>query len=126
MCSAARLWQDMVRIANTVLSRYPKPGTPNPLVSVHTFSLTSYLDSHLVDPSKQWLSWPDQLMEGDQIISEVAWVGPNTLLVKEVDRASKVGNVVLFQNGTSRGRVVRKLGKEGEQGDDGWIDQARS
>lgn len=58
----------------------------------------------------------------NRIISEVNWVSDNGLLIKEVDRAARVGNVVLFKVGERDGTVVRKLGKEGEEGDDGWID----
>lgn len=46
----------------------------------------------------------------------------HALLVKEVDRAARTGSVVLFTNNQSEGKVVRKLGKDGEEGDDGWID----
>jgi len=61
-----------------------------------------------------------------RIIAEVSWLGPQDLLVKEVDRSAKKGNVVLFTGGQARGSVVRTLGKEGEEGDDGWIDHVRS
>ncbi len=53
---------------------------------------------------------------------EVVWVGPAALLIKETDRAARIGNVVLFDDDASRGVVVRKLGREGEEGEDGWID----
>lgn len=102
--------------------RYPKPGTPNPLVTVHTFSLKSYSSSHLLSEAKKTLSWPDELPEADRVIDAVSWVSDDGLLLKEVDRASRVGRVVLFQGGASEGIVVRKLGKDGEEGDDGWID----
>jgi hypothetical protein len=59
----------------------------------------------------------------------VAWVSSDTLIVKEVDRTWTEGNVVLFDlregKGGEQGTIVRKLGKSGEQGDDGWIDQVR-
>ena len=57
-----------------------------------------------------------------RVISEVNWVSDDGLLVKEVDRAARTGSVVLFQGGEAEGKVVRKLGKDGEEGDDGWID----
>jgi hypothetical protein len=58
----------------------------------------------------------------DRIILEVAWVGDNDLLVKEVDRAARKGSVVIFEAGRNEGVVTRVLGQEGEEGDDGWID----
>jgi dipeptidyl aminopeptidase len=57
-----------------------------------------------------------------RIIIEVGWVADDALLVKEIDRAARVGRVVLFEDGRSEGMVVRTLGKDGEEGDDGWID----
>jgi hypothetical protein len=53
---------------------------------------------------------------------EVGWVADDALIVKEVDRAARIGSVVLFTNSESVGKVVRKLGKDGEEGDNGWID----
>lgn len=61
----------------------------------------------------------------DRIILEVGWVGDRDLLVKEVDRAARRGSVVIFQDGESQGTVTRILGKDGEEGDDGWIDHVR-
>lgn len=109
-------------LAVNVRCRYPKPGTPNPLVTAFTFSVSDYLQSSSVVSAKKSLSWRGSMPEENRIIIEVAWVSDNSLLIKEVDRAARVGNVVLFQNGETSGTIVRKLGKEGEEGDDGWID----
>jgi dipeptidyl aminopeptidase len=57
-----------------------------------------------------------------RLISEVGWVGDDALLVKEIDRAARRGSVVIFQDGESEGKIVRRLGQDGEEGDDGWID----
>lgn len=119
---------------STVQMRYPKPGTPNPLVSVHTFSLTRFeyasangvASSAAVSQAKSTLTWPDEYPQDDRIITEVGWVGNDTLLVKEVDRPSRKGHVAVFTGGKSVGEVTRKLGKEGEQGDDGWIDHGQN
>lgn len=62
----------------------------------------------------------------DRIILEVGWVGDRDLLVKEVHRAARTGSVIIFANGHNEGKVTRVLGKEGEEGDDGWIDHVRS
>lgn len=106
--------------------RYPKPGTPNPTVTVHTFSLSS-----LSSPNVHRLTWPGEFPLPDRIITEVGWVADDALLVKEIDRAARDGNVVLFQfeseegkSKTMEGKIVRRLGKDGEEGDDGWIDHA--
>lgn len=116
-----------------VTMKYPKPGYRNPLVSVHVFDLDSYQSQSTApasDPKTftQELTWSGRRDLDDSIIQEIAWVGNATLLVKEVSRAADEGNVVICdlsqqQDGQlASGSVVRKLGKDGEQGDEGWID----
>lgn len=91
---------------------------------MHTFSLTTYAETGSLPRSKHELSWDGALPLDQRIIAEVAWVEDDTLLVKETDRAARRGSVVIF-NGREKGRVVRKLGKDGEEGDDGWIEAVR-
>ncbi|KAK8844035.1 hypothetical protein IAR55_006829 [Kwoniella newhampshirensis] len=98
--------------------KYPKPGTPNPIVSVHTYTLSTR--------SRAQLAWEGEMPLDDRIITEVEWVADDALLVKEIDRAARKGNVVLFQGSKSRGDIVRILGKDGEEGDDGWIDHGQN
>ena len=89
---------------------------------MHTFSLERYIADRKVSSAKQDLTWAGMIEEDQRVIAEVSWVGDDALLVKEVDRASRVGHVVLFEGGERQGKVVRQLGKDGEEGDDGWID----
>ncbi|OXH22780.1 dipeptidyl aminopeptidase, partial [Cryptococcus neoformans] len=92
--------------------KYPKPGTPNPTVTVHTFSLSSLSSSSSsASATTQRLTWPGEFPLPDRIITEIGWVADDALLVKEIDRAAKDGNVVLFQFGDQRGTEV-----EGEIG----------
>jgi dipeptidyl aminopeptidase len=102
--------------------RYPKPGTPNPLVTVHTFVIPIYTSTHSVAQAKHSLSWSGEIDPSERIITEVGWVGDDSLLVKEIDRAARLGKVIIFENGASEGQVTRTLGEQGEEGDDGWID----
>ncbi|XP_006461711.1 hypothetical protein AGABI2DRAFT_185824 [Agaricus bisporus var. bisporus H97] len=116
--------------------RYPKPGYPNPLVSVHIFDLGLYLeDSETatfgdlpIEHATLTLDWENRKPANDSIISEIAWVGNATLLVKEVNRNADSGSVIAFNLGAADsdsrtfGRVARKLGKDGEEGDEGWIE----
>ncbi|ORY33110.1 putative dipeptidyl-peptidase [Naematelia encephala] len=106
--------------------KYPKPGTPNPLVSVYTFSIRAYLETLEISQSKQALTWPGEMPLDSRIITEIAWVATDGLLVKEIDRAARRGQVIIFQGGASEGQVVRHLGKGGEEGDDGWIDHGQN
>ncbi|KZT68663.1 dipeptidyl aminopeptidase [Daedalea quercina L-15889] len=121
-----------------VTMKYPKPGYKNPLVSVHVFQLDEYLTNTrfggyqpaaLASASLQ-LDWNGKQSPDASIIQEIAWVGNETLLVREVNRAGNNGTVSIFDLSSSaalrsRGHVVRRLGKDGEQGDDGWIDAAQ-
>jgi dipeptidyl aminopeptidase len=103
-----------------LIARYPKPGTPNPLVTVRTFSLKDYARTGRAATKE--ISWSGQMPSDERIITEVQWVGDETLLVKETDRAARNGNVVIIGEGQSEGQVVRILGQGGEEGDEGWID----
>ncbi|KAH9930262.1 dipeptidyl aminopeptidase [Fomitopsis serialis] len=121
-----------------VTMKYPKPGYKNPLVSVHVFQLDEYLQdtrfggyqpAALASASLQ-LDWNGRQSADHSVVQEIAWVGNETLLVREVNRAGNNGTVSIFDLGQNtplrnRGHVVRRLGKDGEQGDDGWIDQAQ-
>ena len=105
--------------------RYPTPGHNNPIVSARVLDL-SLLDSGLSNASSLVadLDWDNRFERDDSILFNVAWVGNATLLLKESNRNFDDGNVVVFDltPGTFRGSVVRKLGKNGEENDDGWID----
>ena len=119
--------------------KYPKPGYHNPLVSVHVFDLGRYLE-RVADlggedvPAEEetlTLDWDGRRPVEDSVVLEVAWVGNGSLVLKEVNRNADDGNVLVFDLDDvdsfvrSRGRVVRRLGREGEEGDSGWIDNVR-
>lgn len=126
----------VVPYTTDVVMKYPKPGYNNPLVSVHVFDLGLYLEeaktastSDLpIEHATFTLDWESRKPANDGIILEVAWVGNATLIVKEVNRNADDGSVILFDldatdpRSRTYGRIVRKLGKAGEEGDGGWID----
>jgi dipeptidyl aminopeptidase len=114
--------------------KYPKPGYENPLVSVHVFDLGRYLEESAATgdfpaaEATHELHWSERHPLFNSIIAEIAWVGNASLILKEVNRNADDGHVVLFNlddmdvQSRARGQVVRKLGKNGEEGDSGWID----
>jgi dipeptidyl aminopeptidase len=119
--------------------KYPKPGYANPIVSVHVFDLAGYLGASgaVGFPAAEWtheLDWKGRHPAENSIVSEVVWVANGTLILKEVNRNADDGSVVLFELSVSgadvaaraKGHVVRKLGKNGEEGDDGWIESVRT
>jgi dipeptidyl aminopeptidase B len=115
-----------------VTMKYPKPGYPNPLVEVWVFDLDAYLksgDDGEVSKFVRTVEWSGRRRKEDSVIMEVAWVANASLLVKEVNRAADDGAVVVVNLEAARegaavatANVVRRLGKNGEQGDEGWID----
>ena len=125
----------VVPYTKEVKMRYPKPGYKNPEVGVWVFDLGKYLESsdRVIEDELFELDWEGRHLVDNSIISGVTWVGDEALIVKEVNRNADNGSVVLFDlslggltaTTRSKGAVVRKLGKEGEQGDSGWIDQVR-
>jgi len=104
-----------------VVMRYPKPGYKNPLVAIWIVDTENQ--------GKTWeLGWDGRHTEDDSIIFEVTWVDDEKLIVKEVNRNADDGNVVFFDftsGDAATGTVTRKLGKNGEEGDDGWIESAQ-
>ncbi len=126
---------------DSVTMKYPKPGYSNPLVSVHVFQMDEYLSNVrqaggvsnvnatvIAQEATLELSWDGRQAADNSVIAEIAWVSPSALLVKEVTRAAEDGSVVYFDLSSQPaniGKVVRRLGKDGEQGDDGWIESVR-
>ncbi|KAJ6561203.1 dipeptidyl aminopeptidase [Mycena vulgaris] len=128
----------VVPYTGEVKMKYPKPGYRNPLVEVAVFDLAAYLAEEAAtkdgEPDVQILAlhWDGRHAEDDSIVSEIKWVSDDMLILKEVNRNADNGSVVLFEKlakssaltlaEREKGTVVRKLGKDGEEGDDGWID----
>jgi dipeptidyl aminopeptidase len=120
---------------DSIVIKYPKPGFGNPLVQVVVCDLGAVnvtkgeaikAVQEAVANATTVLSWDKQLKPDDQIVSEVAWVGNETLVVREVGREARAGNVVLFDVGkggkVGKGKIVRVRGENGEEGDQGWIE----
>jgi dipeptidyl aminopeptidase len=125
---------EVVPYTKDATMKYPKPGYSNPLVSVHVFDLGKYMEGGNIDVagfpagSTIELDWEGRQPKTDSIIFEVTWVANDSLILKEMNRNADIGNVVLFdlstdaRGGFTHGQVVRTLGKDGEEGDEGWIE----
>ncbi|CAE6526034.1 unnamed protein product [Rhizoctonia solani] len=126
---------------DSIKIKYPKPGYGNPLVQVAVCDLTviptnltasaaSKVIQETVQNATTILAWDKQLKPEDQIISEVAWVGNETLVVREVGREAREGHVVLFDvsktGKVAKGKIVRTKGEKGEEGDKGWIESEQN
>ncbi|KAJ7849979.1 dipeptidyl aminopeptidase [Mycena olivaceomarginata] len=122
---------EVVPYTSEVKMKYPKPGYRNPLVEVAVFDLAAYLEAGDPDVHVLTLNWTGRHLDDDSTISEIKWVSDDMLILKELNRVADNGSVVLFENlakptlslaEREKGTVVRKLGKNGEEGDDGWVD----
>ncbi|GAA5905144.1 hypothetical protein JCM8208_000293 [Rhodotorula glutinis] len=135
-----------------VRMRYPKPGYPNPRVSLRVFSLSTYLASTSTTTSSSsatsraarirdathTLVLERPFPESNVIVTQVAWVGRDELLVKMTDRTVRFERVGLFdlsdeglrgaaargKQGTVVGRVVRET--DWEEVDGGWAEPDQS
>jgi dipeptidyl aminopeptidase len=133
-----------------VETRYPKPGYPNPIVTLHVFDLDRY---ELAPPSRPAtqsglvgdpvevdsrvrsatydLVFDKNFEDEDRIVVEVVWLGDSNLLVKETNRISnklRVAQFGLENSPTSSdmlltGRVVREVDYEAVDG--GWYEPVR-
>ncbi|GAA5838075.1 hypothetical protein JCM9279_004119 [Rhodotorula babjevae] len=127
-----------------VAMRYPKPGYPNPRVSVRVFSLSTYLASTSTSSSSSraariraathTLVLERPFPESNVVVTQVAWVGRDELLVKMTDRTARWERVGLFdlsdeglrgaaargKEGTVVGKVVRET--DWEEVDGGWAE----
>ncbi|BGP31575.1 Dipeptidyl peptidase 4 [Rhodotorula toruloides] len=118
---------------------YPKAGYPNPLVTIHIFSLTHYLSlprSSSASSSLITLTLPFiDLPAADTVITEVAWVSEEEVLVRVTDREARRERVVLWdlayvwlegREGEKevRGRVVRDV--DWVKRDGGWAEASQT
>ncbi len=87
--------------------KYPKSGTPNPVVDlwVHRFN----------DDSTYPLNISSHHESDSTLITEVTWISESSLVTKFSDRSSDVRLVLHFNADTKHAKVARK-----EPADDGW------
>jgi dipeptidyl aminopeptidase len=118
---------------------YPKPGYANPTVEAYVFSLADHFGSSsrpeeaALSTSVRQLSWPNRRKPEDEVVFEVAWVGPTELLVRSSDRSAAEGNVVRFDvaaGGRAAPNSSKLAGLEGKvvrtlSGGDGWLEHVR-
>ncbi|GAA6041035.1 hypothetical protein JCM8097_004686 [Rhodosporidiobolus ruineniae] len=136
-----------------VRMRYPKAGYPNPLVSVRLFRLSSYLSSSALSrptlassssgsaeaPVEPYLSelvlarpFPDE----DRLVTELAWVAEESLVVRQTSRDAGVERVGLFdlsaagevREGDGEGRVAGRVVREVDwvRRDGGWAEASQN
>ncbi|KAJ3021258.1 hypothetical protein HKX48_008887 [Thoreauomyces humboldtii] len=102
--------------------KYPKPGYPNPIVTLHIASPSAANASEIdlpvdLDPAHNFL-------DDDRIISDVTWVSDVSLLVRTTNRVQDSQRLFLVANdgsGAWKGKMVRSR----TETDGGWITKLR-
>ncbi|GAA5990808.1 hypothetical protein JCM10908_000026 [Rhodotorula pacifica] len=104
--------------------RYPKPGYPNPLITVRVFSLSRYLSLPASLAASERLassiltlrlSHPfDPEAEG-KVVTEVVWIGADELLVRMTDRSARVERIGRFDLASVQWEDKTGNAKEAEQ-----------
>ncbi|KAJ1981490.1 Dpp4p [Dimargaris cristalligena] len=105
--------------------RYPKPGYPNPLTTVH-----------LVCPEFASLTRPPPVLKSrqvefehafdptDSIVTEIKWMteSHDQLFIRVMNRVQDHSRLYLVQSDTAKGRVVREINQAKKSGGDGaWV-----
>lgn len=90
-------------------------SAPNPKVTLHLFDLAAYQSGFPVDAATYSLQVENPLDVHDRIVTEVAWVGDNDLIIKETNRAASRERVAHFDlsniatDGLQAGLVTRDV-----------------
>lgn len=92
--------------------KYPKPGTPNPIVDLLLLDLSSLESVHV--PVE-----PHETEDTEKLITEVVWTGNEKLILRITDRDSSVLRVGVIDAKKQTGSVSRlvEVGKDG-----GWFE----
>jgi dipeptidyl aminopeptidase len=92
--------------------KYPKPGTANPIVELHHYDLGSKQSKRITSDD----SFPDD----DRLVTEVKWLGPEKLFMRETNRDSTIQKTIIATPGESEAKVTQTL--DISQIDQGWFE----
>ncbi|RKP24465.1 dipeptidyl peptidase IV N-terminal region-domain-containing protein [Syncephalis pseudoplumigaleata] len=99
--------------------RYPKPGYPNPIVTLHVYSLASPAPTTKQPVRALEFKKADAFKDEDRLIVEVAWMGNSNLMVRTMNRSQDVAQLYLVDATKLSATFVRE-----ERGsvDGGWLE----
>lgn len=92
--------------------KYPKPGTPNPIISLSIYDATSGKTSSI--------DLNDKELGDDFVLYDAHWIDSNSLLVKVTDRTSTILKKKVYQVDAKQTKFVSKTNST-EYG--GWIEK---
>ncbi|ONH77698.1 Dipeptidyl aminopeptidase A [Pichia kudriavzevii] len=85
--------------------KYPKPGFPNPVVSLYVYHIESSKIIKVKQPEDQ--EKDSDFLGKDFIIYQTTWISENELLFKRTDRSSRKIQVCVFDVKENKTKVVR-------------------
>ncbi|CAG8569570.1 5544_t:CDS:10 [Ambispora leptoticha] len=103
-----------------VVMKYPKPGYPNPRVTLHVYDIVSSSIVEQTEAIRMEYNFDDE----DRLITEVAWAGESYLLVRVMNRIQDLQRIVLVDAASRKGTTVRE--ENAEEQDGGWFEIAQS
>lgn len=82
--------------------KYPKPGTPNPIVSLYFYDVQ-------VRSNATKVLIPNDLGNGTRLITEIKWMGPEKVFVRETDRDSVTQRTITAEPRKASAQVIEEL-----------------
>jgi dipeptidyl aminopeptidase len=95
--------------------KYPKPGSPNPIVTFHVYDLDTPLSSQFGA-----IAFEGDFPDDERIITEVMWAGDDNVLVKVMNRVQDIARVILVDVNIRKGRTIRE--ENADELDGGWYE----
>lgn len=96
--------------------KYPKPGSPNPVVDLQFYD---------VEKDETFsVELPEDFPDDDRIIMEVLWASEGNVLIRATNRESDILKVFLINTATRTGKLVRLY--DVAKLDGGWVEPSQS
>ncbi|KAI8981579.1 dipeptidyl peptidase IV N-terminal region-domain-containing protein [Pilobolus umbonatus] len=110
--------------------KYPKAGAPNPLVSLHIYSLASNTNIMIThnSTSNATMKETDSFEENNQLITDVVWAtnSSNHLLFKQTNRIQDIEITYLVSIEKTLNKTTSRSIRTYRPDDGGWVDPAQT
>ena len=78
--------------------KYPKPGYPNPIATIHVYDLSSVAPSAKSPVPTIKFSPAKDFTDDDRLLVEVAWLGNDNLMVRAMNRVQDIARLWLIDS----------------------------
>lgn len=97
--------------------KYPKPGTPNPVVNLYFYDVQTRADVNQI-------LLPGDFGNNTRLITEIKWMGSEKVFVRETDRDSVTQRTIIAEPRTSSSEVIEELSVKDI--DSGWFEVSQN